>query len=132
MIVLSVQKITVPSRSEAHSEAERVALGAPLGDKASAEGGCGEPACCAKHDQGLGAAPVLSGLLSATPLGGYRKQFLRTRLVPVSALEKPYQFAGNELVFPPVGIEPLSNRRVGTPFNQMRAKPTDPFSLDVD
>ena len=38
-------------------------LGALLGDKASAEGGCGEPACGAKHDQGLGAAPVLSDLL---------------------------------------------------------------------
>ena len=51
------------SRSEAHAEAERVVLGALLGDKASAEGGCGEPACGAKHDQGLGAAPVLSDLL---------------------------------------------------------------------
>ena len=69
---------------------------------------------------------------STTALGGNRKQFLRTRLVPVDAFEKPYQFAGNELVVPPVGVEPLANRRVDTPLNQMRAKPTDPFSLDVD
>ena len=58
---LAAQRRT--SRSEAHAEAERVVLGALLGDKASAEGGCGEPACGAKHDQGLGAAPVLSDLL---------------------------------------------------------------------
>ncbi len=31
------------SSSEAQAEAERTALGAPLGDKASADGGCGSP-----------------------------------------------------------------------------------------
>ena len=44
------------SSSEARAEAERTALGAPLGDKASAEGGCGEPARGAQHEQGPGAA----------------------------------------------------------------------------
>ena len=70
--------------------------------------------------------------LSTTALGGNRKQFLRTRLVPVGALEKSYEFAGNKLVLPPMGIEPFANRRVDTPLNQMRAKSSNPFSLDVD
>ena len=38
-----------------------------MGDRASAEGGCGEPARGAKHEQGLGAAPVLSDLLGPQP-----------------------------------------------------------------
>ena len=55
------------SSSEAQGEAERTALGAPLGDKASAEGGCGEPARGAQHEQGPGAAPVLSDPLGSQP-----------------------------------------------------------------
>ena len=55
------------SSSEAQAEAERAALGALLGDKASAEGGCGEPAVRAQHEQGPGAAPVLSDLLGCQP-----------------------------------------------------------------
>ena len=67
--------------------------------------------------------------LSTTSLSGNREQVLRARLVPVGALEKPYEFAGHQLVLPPVGVEPLANRRVNTPLNQMRAKPSDPLSL---
>ena len=55
------------SSSEAQAEAERTALGAPLGDKASAEGGRGEPARGAQHEQGPGAAPFLSDLLGSQP-----------------------------------------------------------------
>ena len=62
---LAAQRRTSPS--EAQAEAERTALGAPLGVKASAEGGCGEPAVRAQHEQGPGAAPVLSDLLGPQP-----------------------------------------------------------------
>ena len=55
------------SPSEAQAEAGRTALGDLLGDRASAEGGCGEPARGAKHEQGLEAAPVLSDLLGPQP-----------------------------------------------------------------
>ena len=55
------------SSSEAQPEAERAALGALLGDKASAEGGCGEPAVRAQHGHRPRSSPRLerSARLSA-------------------------------------------------------------------
>ena len=46
------------SSGEAQAEAERTALGAPLGDKASAEGGCGSPPAVRSTSKGQEQPPA--------------------------------------------------------------------------